>query len=256
MNMIVFNRKPVFDAVRHLIGRGFTRSEVELLDRAIDLGLDIADAVGIPELGSLSAHFESGGRGAGTVSGGQNDPGGVSYGTYQLSSRTGTVARFMESEGGDWARLFGKAVPGSAAFSRVWRDVAEREAQAFEAAQHAFIERTHYRPAVAEVLKQTGLDLDSRHRAVRDATWSVAVQHGGAARILASAVHVADLEGSRDEAGRYDRNLVNAVYAQRSAYVLRVAGRASAASARLLRSIVGNRYPAELRAALAMLDGD
>lgn len=254
MNIIVFNRKPVFDVVRQLLGRGFTQAEVDLLDRAIDQALAVADVVSVPRLGSLSAHFESGGRGAGTVSGGQNDPGGVSYGTYQLSSRTGTVARFMEAEGAIWASAFGKAVPGSAAFSRIWLEVAERETEAFDAAQHAFIERTHYRPAVVAVLKDTGLDLNARHRAVRDATWSVAVQHGGASRILARAVNVADLEGSRDDAQRYDRNLINAIYAQRSSYVLRVAGRANAASARLLRSIVSNRYPAELMAALAMLD--
>lgn len=31
------NRKPIFDAVRKLLGRGFTQSEVDALDRAIDV---------------------------------------------------------------------------------------------------------------------------------------------------------------------------------------------------------------------------
>jgi hypothetical protein len=36
--------------------------------------------------------------------------------------------------------------------------------------------------------------------------------------------------------------------------VLRVAGRSSAAAARTLQAITENRYPAELKAALAMLE--
>lgn len=256
MNSFSLNRKPIFDAVRRLLERGFTQPEVEMLDRAIDLALGLVETVASIRLGGLSERFESGGRGPGTVSGGQGDPGGVSYGTYQLSSRTGTAAKFMQAEGAAWVRAFGKAIPGSAAFSRSWRDVAEREPEAFGAAQHAFIERTHYRPAVAAVLKDTGLDLDSRHQALRDATWSVAVQHGGAAPILACAVKETDKRVSRDDAASYDRTLLEAIYAHRSAYVLRVADRASAASARTLRSIVGNRYPAELKAALAMFDAE
>ncbi len=47
------------------------------------------------ELGSLSEQYESGGRGPGTVSLGRGDPGGVSYGTYQLSSTRGTVRQFV-----------------------------------------------------------------------------------------------------------------------------------------------------------------
>ena len=153
----VLRRKPIFDAVRRLIARSLTQAEVAMLDRAIDLAFDAGQQEGLPRLGSLSEHFESGGRGPGAVSGGVGDPGGVSYGTYQLSSRTGTAARFIASEGAAWAQDFGKFAPGSASFSRCWREVAEREPDAFGEAQHAFIERTHYRPAVAKVIEQTGL---------------------------------------------------------------------------------------------------
>ena len=192
MNTMPLNRRPIFDAVRLLLARSFTQAEVEMLDRAIDRALGAAGEANSRKLGSLSERFESGGRGPGTVSGGVGDPGGVSYGTYQLSSRTGTAARFMDNEGAAWALDFGKAAPGSAAFSQCWREVAEREPDGFGQAQHAFIERTHYRPAVAKVLEQTGLDLDARHPAVRDAAWSVAVQHGGAAGILVDAVRAVE----------------------------------------------------------------
>jgi len=72
----------------------------------------------------------------GTVSGGQSDPGGVSYGTYQLASKTGTAAAFVANEGRRWAALL-PGVPGSAEFSAGWRDVAQREPEAFGEAQHA-----------------------------------------------------------------------------------------------------------------------
>lgn len=242
------NRKPLFDTVRSLLGRGVTQGEVQRLDRAIDEGLQIRSQ---HRLGGLSERFESGGRGAGTVSDGKGDPGGVSYGTYQLASRTGTAQAFMRHEGARWSNEFGGAVPGSRAFSRVWKKVAEREPQAFADAQHAFIERTHYRPAVRAVRAATGLDLDSRHPAVRDAVWSVAVQHGGAARILEAAVAETDAVMGRQSPG-FDRRLIEAIYARRSAYVRRIAGKAGAAAARTLESIVRNRYPAELKSALAM----
>jgi len=40
-------------------------------------------------LGSLSAKYETSGRGPGTVSTGRGDAGGVSYGSYQLASKLG-----------------------------------------------------------------------------------------------------------------------------------------------------------------------
>ena len=51
---------------------------------------------GRKELGKLSEEFETGGRGPGTVSTGVGDAGGVSYGSYQMTSKNGgTVLRFV-----------------------------------------------------------------------------------------------------------------------------------------------------------------
>lgn len=245
------NRRRIFDVVRELLGRGFHQAEVARIDRAIDLAL----AQSAPRrLGALSERFESGDRGPGAVSNGRGDPGGVSYGIWQFASRTGTVATFLAAEGARWRREFGGAVPGAPDFSTAWKAIAAREPEAFAEAQHAFIERTHYRPAVAGVKARTGLDLESRHAAVRDVAWSVAVQHGGATSILAAAVVAADRLHGRDDAA-YDRALIAAVYDERSGYVLRVAGRSgpNSAQGRTLRGIAQSRYPAELKAALVML---
>jgi LysM repeat protein len=207
-------------------------------------------------LGSLSEVYESGNRGPATVSGGANDPGGVSYGVYQLSSRAGTLSSFMRNEGARWAGEFAGLTPGSRAFSDQWRAVANREPQAFRDAQHAFIQRTHYQPAVDTVQSRTGLDLNTRHDAVRDAVWSVSVQHAGAATILRDAVARTDAQLARTDPG-YDRALINNIYDRRTEYVLDVARnnpRLTAGERQQLISITQNRYPAERRDALAMLD--
>lgn len=205
-------------------------------------------------LGSLSERYETGGRGPGTVSTGANDPGGVSYGVYQLSTKAGTLQKFLSTEGRAWAEEL-TGTPGSAGFTARWKDIAARDPQAFRTAQHAFIERTHYDPAVARVRDATGLDLNTRHDAVRDASWSSAVQHAKAAQLLTAAVERTDAAMGRDAPG-YDRQLVQNIYAERTSYLRELAdnGRYSSGEAQQLRDIAATRYPAELRDALAMID--
>ncbi|MBC2667110.1 hypothetical protein H7F51_16445 [Novosphingobium flavum] len=203
-------------------------------------------------LGSLSERYESGGRGPGTVSSGLRDPGGVSYGLYQMATRTGTAASFVAAEGAAWGPEFRGKAPGSAAFTAAWQAIAAREAPAFAQAQHAFIERTHYRPVVTAVRAGSGLDLDSRADAVRDACWSCAVQHGAAAKVLLRGIAAADKACPRADPG-YDRALIEAIYAQRTAYVRDIAAGSDPGAARTLLDIAARRYPSERAAALAML---
>lgn len=236
---MTIERKPIFDAVRIMLGRGFKTSEVRALDAAIDRALGIEPEKSPHRLGALSERYESGGNGPGTVSTGRGDPGGVSYGLYQLASRTGTAGAFVKAEGSAWPEL-AKYAPGTRQFSNVWQGIADRQPDAFTRAQHAFIKRTHYDPAVAKVRKATGVDLDKRHAAVRDAVWSVAVQHGGAAKILIEALGYA----LRDD----DDSLINAIYDAREAYVSRL----RTLPAKTLNSLL-NRYRQERKDALGML---
>ena len=196
------------------------------------------------ELGSLSERFESGGRGPGTVSGGAGDFGGVSYGSYQLASKLKRPEQFLATEGARWAGEFGGAKSGTPAFSATWKAIAAREGPAFHAAQHAYIKRTHYDVQCAHVRAKTGVDLDSRCDAVRDAVWSTAVQQGPSSDAIVRAMAA----GSAD-----DRALLTAIYAERGrkkpdgsmAYF----GKCSPA----VQAGVANRYRDELKAALKML---
>ena len=77
-------------------------------------------------LGSLSSKYETGGRGPGTVSSGIGDAGGVSYGSYQMTSRPrgGTVARFVAEgpfHGASGSPARSRAAPRSAHTGKRWR---------------------------------------------------------------------------------------------------------------------------------------
>lgn len=245
-------RGPIFAAIKAARGgQAFAAIDVAQIDGLLDrLGVP-RDEPERAKLGALSERYESGGRGPGTVSSGVGDPGGVSYGLYQLASKTGTVGAFLEHEGRPWLAELSPA-PGSPAFTAAWKAIAAREPERFAAAQHAFIERTHYRSAVDKVRTLTGLDLDAQAQAVRDATWSVAVQHGRAADILADAIRLADARATRAGAG-YDEALVRSIYAARTAYVRKLLVAASGGTASTFRTLIESRYPDEMARALAML---
>jgi len=197
-------------------------------------------------LGGLSSKFETSGRGPGTVSGGVGDPGGVSYGSYQLASKLGRPAQFLAAEGSRWAAEFGGTVQGTAAFSTIWKAIAAREATAFHDAQHDYIERTHYDVQAAKVRAATGVDIDKRGDAVRDAVWSTSVQHGPTTDVV-----IVALKGGKPD----DRTLLEAIYAERGR--VRADGKLArfpSASA-AVQAGVARRFRDELKDALKMLPG-
>lgn len=205
-------------------------------------------------LGALSERYETGGRGPGTVSSGAGDPGGVSYGSYQLAGNLGRPQQFLANEGRAWAAEFGGASPGSASFTATWKAIAAREPETFKAAQHAYIQRTHYDVQVAHVQAATGLDLSTRSAALKDVAWSTSVQHGPETNAIVKAMAKVEAQGvkpSDDQA--YDRALINAIYDERGkrdasgglAYF-------TSASAQVQASVAA-RFGDERRDALAML---
>jgi hypothetical protein len=183
-------------------------------------------------LGSISAKYESGGRGVNSVSSGKGDPGGVSYGAHQLASKTGTMAKYLASpEGKQYASEFQGKTPGSPEFNEAYKKIASQDPAGFADSQKNFITRTHYNP-VAESAKKLGYD--TTNPKVQEALYSMGVQHGGAKKIVAAA---GNMEGkSPDEQ-------VRALYAARSQYVDNLG--------------MGNlktRYQKELKDVLAMSD--
>jgi murein DD-endopeptidase MepM/ murein hydrolase activator NlpD len=209
------------------------------------LGQALADA-----LGTLSAKYETGGRGPGTVSTGKGDPGGVSYGSYQMASKTGTVKRFVTQPGFPWLTDFHNLTAGSAPFTACWKRIAAQQTDPFQRAQHDFIKKSHYDLLAAKILTEDGLDVNKRSRAVQDVIWSTAVQHGGATPIVHRAI--AKVTVPRSDRS-YDEHLIRAIYGER--------GRKKAdgnlayfsKSSPSVQRGVSNRFKNELQDALAML---
>ena len=171
------------------------------------LGQALADEVGI-----LSAKYETGGRGPGVVSTGVGDPGGVSYGSYQMASKMGVVQRFVGQPGFPWATDFQGLTAGTAPFTACWKKIAADQTDAFQKAQHAFIKQSHYDLLAAKVMAEDNLDVNTRSFALQNVIWSTAVQHGGATSIPHRAI--ANLSCASSDP-TYDKQLICAIYAER-----------------------------------------
>ena len=209
-----------------------------------------------PDIGALSARYETqSGGDPGRISSGANDPGGISYGSHQLSSKKGAADDFIASpEARAWAKQFLDLKAGTPEFGKQWKAVAARESSAFEGAQRAYIGRTLYEPAVKRVAKATGYSLDIAHEAVRQVTYSVSVQHGGAAIILSRAVSQTDTKFKRTDAS-YQRQLIVNIYSQRTEYTKAVMRRSRPVDAKGLIDAIKNRFPSERDDALRLLRG-
>jgi hypothetical protein len=204
------------------------------------------------EIGALSARFESGEQGPAAI--GYDERGGTSYGTYQISSKAGTMKSFLgylSQSAPDLARKLEAAGPAntggrSGQMPKVWKEIAAADSVRFEKLQTAFIKQSIYLPAVQEISDKTGLDISKAPKALQEVLWSTAVQHGarGAADIFTKAVR--NVEHHSDEVGV--ANLIGAVYSARS-------GRFSS-SGPGVRAAVVNRFRQEGKMALAMLSNE
>ena len=209
------------------------------------LGAAIAE-----ELGILSAKYETGGRGPGTVSSGAGDPGGVSYGSYQMATKTGTAKRFVTQSSFPWLQDFQNLTPGTPDFSACWKKIATNQTDAFQKCQHEFIKKTHYDLLVAKILNEDSVDINTRSNALQNAVWSTAVQHGPGTPIVHRAC--ATLSSNKNDP-KYDEQLIRAIYAERGRRKpdgnLAYFGKSSPS----VQTGVANRFKNELQDALAML---
>ena len=165
--------------------------------------------------GSISASYESGAAGAAAI--GHDRTGGTSYGTWQLSSRQGSLdgfLTFLASKGGDAAqaaarlRAAGPADTGSrkGAMPEAWKKEAARSPD-FAAWQREFVQTAFFEPAL-RALPRGAAALASASPAVREMVWSTAVQHGaGGAK---------DIFGKTWREGMAEGDFIRAAYAERA----------------------------------------
>ncbi len=203
-----------------------------------------------PQVGGLSARFESGT--AGTAAIGYDRVGGTSYGKYQIASKPGTMDRFLtflDDKAPAWAdrlRNAGPANTGSkdGGMPSTWKDIASENPARFEKMQHEFIAGETYEPARNMILKQTGLDFNNAPPALREVLWSTSVQHGptGASKIFSKVID--QFVGSTAK-GEFNTKLIEGVYDTRKDQF--------GSSTRRVQQSVVNRLNEEKQVALNML---
>jgi len=203
-----------------------------------------------PEVGSLSAKFESGSGGVATI--GYDRVGGTSYGKYQIASKPGTMDRFLSYLDGKAPELSqqlreaGPANTGSkeGGMPAAWQKIAKENPSHFEKLQHDFIAKETYDPARNMILKQTGLDFNNAPPALREVLWSTSVQHGptGAARIFGKVID--QFVGNLGK-GEFNSKLIEGVYDNRK-------GQFGSSTKRVQEAVV-SRLNAEKVIALNML---
>lgn len=188
-------------------------------------------------LGDISAYFESGNteRSVGTISYNKSDPGGKSYGKYQIATKTGTLKKYIA-----WSIYnaeFQGVHPASSEFDAIWKRLATEHPVEFENDQYEFIKTTHYNP-VERAAKPMGFD--TNNLGVQEALFSIGVQHGGYKTILREAL-ILKAQGQTQ---------IEALYNARKAYVNKLSLNQQ------IKNALQKRYDTEYQMVRLLFEGD
>lgn len=201
-------------------------------------------------LGSVSAKYESNGD-PGSI--GYDGTGGYSYGEYQISTKTGTMNNYLNSlqtsDPDAYAKLEAAggaegAAEGTPEFQAAWKDCAANDPN-FAQSQHDFIQSTHYDVAAANIQNSTGLDINTRSKAVQDAVWSTAVQNGPNSSVFTNAF------AGKNVNNMSDAQIVNSLYDERSATTSSGSLKYFSSSSQSVQNSVSNRLVNERQDVLA-----
>ena len=191
-------------------------------------------------LGFVSGEFESGGN-PGVIA---KDNIGYAYGAWQINSVVGPLRDFVKSIKNDerFAHL-AELKMDSPEFQNEWARVAKEYPNAFLEKQHEFIEKTRFKP-VLDYARLAGLN--TTNRAVQEALWSQAVQHGfkGNQKIIDDAVKKVGKSSSPEE-------IVRALYESRADYVNGLSTLSDS-----LKAQINDRYKRETAKALAIVSNE
>ncbi len=137
-------------------------------------------------LGSVSAEYESNGD-AGTISGGQGDLGGASYGAYQFASAYDVPLTFARWCITTQNHAYGNRLVAAyqadgngfgTKFQAEWKAIAKEDPQGFLLLQRQYVKAKYYDPAVAALANNFNLQIQQYGIAFQNAVWSRTLQHG------------------------------------------------------------------------------
>jgi hypothetical protein len=211
------------------------------------------------DLGSLAAKFESGAEGIAAV--GYDRHGGTSYGKFQISSRAGTMnkfLRYLEDAAPDLAARLASCGPANTGgragkMPEAWKDIAAEDPQRFERLQNDFIRESHFEPALQRLTESTGILFEALPAALQEVVFSTAVQHGpgGAFRIISRALSrmgegkFGNAQKSPETSKQAGEELIRQIYAIRAGQF--------ASSTREVQAAAKERLRLEMREALTLL---
>jgi hypothetical protein len=184
--------------------------------------------------GELSSKYE--GK-VGTIANNPKDPGGKSYGCWQLSLNAGTLDAYVKQSKYK-TRLTGAKL-ASDAFDKAWKQLAIDDPKGFKEDQYDYIKKSLFDPAFDYWKKDCK---GSLHPAIVEVLWSMSVQHGGVKKILLNA----SLNIRKFKSTVNYRMVIDELYNERERYVKKYL------QGSILKSVL-DRYKSERKDALAML---
>ena len=157
------------------------------------------------EIGELAEKYEVSGRGPGFISNGDSwDPGGDSYGSYQLATKVGTLQAYLKTSLPFVSELNQFKIK-SAPFNAKWKAIAKEHAEEFKQSQFDFVRTISYDPC-RRYANDVGI---SDSLAINSCLFSTSNQSGGWKKIL----NAAGIQPFDDEATQ-----VNKLYDARATY--------------------------------------
>ena len=130
-------------------------------------------------IGALTEKYETGNKGPGFISNGSKwgDPGGDSYGAYQLESKLGTLQDYI-AYNDKFSGLLRDLKINSEGFKQKWKQLAKEDPQGFKQSQFDFLctKKGGYNSGI-NYAKELGWAVD--HIALQAAIFSTVNQSGG-----------------------------------------------------------------------------
>lgn len=193
-------------------------------------------------IGDLAAKYETSGKGVGYISTGMGgkDPGGISYGNYQLETKLGTMQAYLKSkEGGKYAKELNKFTVNSTNFKNKWKQLAKDDPVGFNYSQFLYLANkpNGYNDAI-KYAKQLGWAVDNF--AMQSAIYSTVNQSGGWKTGIFNKAGIKKTDNVKDQ--------LNKLYDARAAYFKRIK-----LDATVKRNIIKNRTVDERRDAIRLV---
>jgi len=173
MRILIENMKKVYQKLKQPTEQTNTSNTTKIILQ------DVSPNYRNPAVGDLAIKYEVGNRGVGYISNGSSwgDPGGDSYGPYQLETKKGTMQAYLKRND-KFTEALSKYQINSEDFKASWRALAQQDPNGFKKSQFDFLaeKKEGYYDAI-DCARKLGWDVDNF--ALCSAIFSTSNQSGG-----------------------------------------------------------------------------